>query len=372
MGANKRSDDSDPEGAAARKLAQAVLDEVVDTAARLLETFKETDAAKRRDVVWLGEQGPDGSRHKVLRVAPLSVGGLLRERLFNTRTTVLTSATLALGGSFDALARQWGLPAAQPKEAGSTPPSSVDEGHGPVQDPEAPRWQGLDVGSPFAHAKSGILYLARRLPSPGRDGLAPETLAEIEGLVRAAGGRTLGLFSSTRAAKQATEALRGKLDTPLLCQGDDSTMLLVKRFAEDPETSLFGTLSLWQGVDVPGPSLSCVIIDRIPFPRPDDPLVAARQKATDARAATASCRCRRRTRRSCSPRAPGGCCVPPTTAASSPSWTRGSRPRATAGSCGRACPVLGDQRPREGARRAVPAARVLVTGSIRRTTLLPR
>ncbi len=283
MGANKRSDDADPEGAAARKLAQAVLDEVVDTAARLLETFKETDAAKRRDVVWLGEQGPDGSRHKVLRVAPLSVGGLLRERLFNTRTTVLTSATLALGGSFDALARQWGLPASQPREAGSTPPSSVDEGHGPVQDPEAPRWQGLDVGSPFAHAKSGILYLARRLPNPGRDGLAPETLEEIEGLVRAAGGRTLGLFSSTRAAKQATEALRGKLDTPLLCQGDDSTMLLVKRFAEDPETSLFGTLSLWQGVDVPGPSLSCVIIDRIPFPRPDDPLVAARQKATDAR-----------------------------------------------------------------------------------------
>jgi ATP-dependent DNA helicase DinG len=77
--------------------------------------------------------------------------------------------------------------------------------------------------------------------------------------------------------------LRGRLDTPLLCQGDDATMLLVKRFAEDPETSLFGTLSLWQGVDVPGPSLSLVIIDRIPFPRPDDPLVAARQRATDSR-----------------------------------------------------------------------------------------
>ncbi|MFP5070048.1 ATP-dependent DNA helicase [Pseudonocardia nantongensis] len=282
LGANRRSDEGDPEGAAARKLALALLDEVSETAVRLVDTFSETDPAQRRDVVWLGEQGPDGSRYKVLRVAPLSVGGLLRERLFNTRTTVLTSATLALGGSFDALARQWGLPASQPKETGDTPPATP-EGHGPVQDPEAPRWKGLDVGSPFAHGRSGILYLARRLPSPGRDGLARETLDEIEALVRAAGGRTLGLFSSTRAAKQATEALRGKLDTPLLCQGDDSTMLLVKRFAEDPETSLFGTLSLWQGVDVPGPSLSLVLIDRIPFPRPDDPLVSARQRAADAR-----------------------------------------------------------------------------------------
>ncbi|ANY07889.1 ATP-dependent DNA helicase [Pseudonocardia sp. HH130630-07] len=296
LGANRRSEDTDPEGAAAKKLALAVLDEVSETCVRLVDTFKEPDPAKRRDVVWLGEQGPDGSRYKVLRVAPVSVGGLLRERLFNARTTVLTSATLALGGSFDALARQWGLPASRPVESGRTEANTdapqetahsgsgaADPGHGPVQDPEAPRWTGLDVGSPFAHGTSGILYLARRLPSPGRDGLAPQTLDEIEGLVRAAGGRTLGLFSSTRAAKQATEALRGKLDTPLLCQGDDSTMLLVKRFAEDPETSLFGTLSLWQGVDVPGPSLSLVIIDRIPFPRPDDPLVAARQKATDSR-----------------------------------------------------------------------------------------
>jgi ATP-dependent DNA helicase DinG len=257
----------DPDNAAARKLAQAALDEVSEVAARLIEAFAEPDPSKRRDVVWLGEQGPEASRHKVLRAAPLWVGGLLRERLFGRSTVVLTSATLALGGNFDALARQWGLP---PSDA-------------PSEELGAPKWSGMDVGSPFAHARSGILYVARRLPPPGRDGLAPATLDEIAGLVEAAGGRTLGLFSSTRAAKQATEALRGRLDTPLLCQGDDSTMLLVKKFAEDDATSLFGTLSLWQGVDVPGPSLSCVIIDRIPFPRPDDPLVAARQRATDAR-----------------------------------------------------------------------------------------
>jgi ATP-dependent DNA helicase DinG len=268
LGGERRDD---PEGAG-RKVAQAALDEVAETAYRLVNAFDEPDAAKRRDVVWLAEQGPDGSRSRVLRAAPLAVGGLLRERLFGRSTVVLTSATLALGGTFDALARQWGLP-----------PSTTTQSDDPVPDPDAPKWSGMDVGSPFQHAKSGILYVAKRLPPPGRDGLPPAYLDEIAGLVEAAGGRTLGLFSSMRAAKQASEALRGRLDTPLLCQGDDSTMLLVKRFADDEATSLFGTLSLWQGVDVPGRSLSCVIIDRIPFPRPDDPLVAARQRAVDSR-----------------------------------------------------------------------------------------
>jgi ATP-dependent DNA helicase DinG len=86
-----------------------------------------------------------------------------------------------------------------------------------------------------------------------------------------------------RAAKAATEALRDRLSVPLLCQGDDSTMLLVKQFAEDEPTCLFGTLSLWQGVDVPGPSLRLVIIDRVPFPRPDDPLTSARQRHVAAK-----------------------------------------------------------------------------------------
>ncbi len=210
----------------------------------------------------------------MLRAAPLSVAGLLRERLFGPSTVVLTSATLALGGSFDALARQWGLPSSGTVAAGADTDDPV---------PDAPRWSGLDVGSPFQHASSGILYVARHLPPPGRDGLPPEYLDEIEGLVTAAGGRTLGLFSSMRAARQAAEALRERIESPVLCQGDDATGLLVAQFAADPATSLFGTLSLWQGVDVPGPSLSLVIIDRIPFPRPDDPLTSARQRAVDAR-----------------------------------------------------------------------------------------
>jgi ATP-dependent DNA helicase DinG len=197
----------------------------------------------------------------VLRVAPLSVAGLLRGRLFECSTAVLTSATLTIGGSFDAMASAWGL-------------AGIDE----------VKWRGIDVGSPFEHAKAGILYVAAHLPPPGRDGTgSAEQLDEIAALITAAGGRTLGLFSSMRAAKAAAEIMRERLDTPVLCQGEDTTSALVQRFADDAKTSLFGTLSLWQGVDVPGPSLSLVLIDRIPFPRPDDPLLTARQRAVAAR-----------------------------------------------------------------------------------------
>jgi ATP-dependent DNA helicase DinG len=131
--------------------------------------------------------------------------------------------------------------------------------------------------------RSGILYIARQLPPPGRDGLPEAYLTELRELIEAAGGRTLGLFSSMRAAKQAAERLRGEVGPQLLCQGDDATAELVRRFTEDETSCLFGTLSLWQGVDVPGRPLQLVVIDRIPFPRPDDPLASARQRAVEAR-----------------------------------------------------------------------------------------
>jgi ATP-dependent DNA helicase DinG len=144
-------------------------------------------------------------------------------------------------------------------------------------------WSGLDVGSPFDHRRAGILYVARHLPPPGRDGLPESYLAELRELIAAAGGRTLGLFSSMRAARQAADELRGQISQPLLCQGDDATAELVRQFIDDETSCLFGTLSLWQGVDVPGRSLQLVVIDRIPFPRPDDPLASARQRAVAAR-----------------------------------------------------------------------------------------
>lgn len=253
---------SDAKAAAARAEAVAALSEISDTASRVLTSFAPA-IPDRTDVVWLDHEDNRGATRPVLRVAPLSVAGLLRDRVFSRSTTVLTSATLAIGGSFDAMAAAWGLTAADTGDA---------------------RWRGIDVGSPFHHAKAGILYVAAHLPPPGRDGTgSAEQLTEIEELITAAGGRTLGLFSSMRAARAAAEAMRQRLSTPVLCQGDDSTSALVEQFSADPQTSLFGTLSLWQGVDVPGPSLSLVLIDRIPFPRPDDPLLGARQRAVAAR-----------------------------------------------------------------------------------------
>ncbi|WP_081900222.1 ATP-dependent DNA helicase [Allokutzneria albata] len=267
----------DLDGTAKRKIALASLDEVHDTAYRLLGAF-EAPEAERRDVVWLSSDW-ERVRPPSLHVAPLSVGGLLREKLFGPRSVVLTSATLALGGSFDTLGRQWGLP---PSSTATRAEGAATEKEVP-SDASVPRWTGIDVGSPFEHQRSGILYIARHLPQPGRDGLPEEYLTELAELVQAAGGRTLGLFSSMRAAKQASEELRKRIEQPILCQGDDATGQLVKKFAEDVETCLFGTLSLWQGVDVPGPSLQLVVMDRIPFPRPDDPLASARQKAVSAR-----------------------------------------------------------------------------------------
>ncbi|GAA0995128.1 ATP-dependent DNA helicase [Nocardiopsis tropica] len=287
----------DPDGASDRRLALAALEEVRETAVRVLESY-EPALRDRTEVVWL-TRAP--GRQPALNVAPLAVGGLLREKLFGDRTVVLTSATLTLGGSFTSLANQWGLGREVTREAaeraaagapgttraqtgdGDTPAAGPDEDDdGPHRAAGEPRWRALDVGSPFEHARSGILYVATHLPPPGRDGLAPSYLDEIAELIEAADGRALGLFSSMRAAQQAGDELRDRLDQPILCQGEDSTGQLVRRFAEDERSCLFGTLSLWQGVDVPGPSLSLVIVDRIPFPRPDDPLASARQRAVAA------------------------------------------------------------------------------------------
>ncbi|MCA1222229.1 ATP-dependent DNA helicase [Streptomyces sp. 8L] len=212
------------------------------------------------DVVWYERHDRFGAS---LRVAPLSVAGLLREKLFEDRSVTLTSATLRLGGDFNGVGASLGL---------------APEGTG---GDEVPQWKGVDVGSPFDYPKQGILYVARHLNTPGREGSRGDMMDELAELVEAAGGRTLGLFSSMRAAQAAAEELRGRLDMPILLQGEETLGELIKGFAADPRTCLFGTLSLWQGVDVPGPSSQLVVMDRIPFPRPDDPLMSARQKAVE-------------------------------------------------------------------------------------------
>ncbi len=233
------------------------------------------------DVLWVSdrERSRGGAQ---LHVAPLQVWQQMRGRLMREKTVVLTSATLMLGGDFGALARSVGLVPDErvPDTLEPTVPAP-DEGAGDPATGPVP-WRGLDVGSPFDYPRQGILYVARHLPPPGRDGLGPAQLDEICELVDAAGGRTLGLFSSKRAAETAAEEVRRRLPhLTTLVQGEAQLAELRAQFVSDPHTSLFGTLSLWQGFDAPGDTCSLVLIDRIPFPRPDDPLMSARQRAAD-------------------------------------------------------------------------------------------
>ncbi|VTR76433.1 ATP-dependent DNA helicase [Cellulomonas hominis] len=255
---------------------------------------------QRYTVLWCSRGERDGATR--LYAAPLAVNGLIRTHLLAGRASVLTSATLSLGGEFRAMARSIGLEGAGEAAAatasaatvavaapggseGTTPPDALDVPATATSTPSATAtlpWHGVDVGSPFDYPRQGILYIARRLPPPGREPATDAQLDEIEALVTAAGGRTLGLFSSRRAAVTVAEAMRERLDVPVLVQGEDQLPTLVRQFAEDEPTCLFGTLSLWQGVDVPGRSNQLVIIDRIPFPRPDDPVKSARSEAVAA------------------------------------------------------------------------------------------
>ncbi len=282
----------------ARRQAQSGVEQLFELADRLLQSSE-------YDVVWLDRS----ERVTALRIAPLSVAQQLRHRLFARKPAILTSATLRIGGSFDTVAGTLGLypseradrfegprPERRAKKqpaiddevsvgseaevaAGASAVGAAGAETEPKDDPIP--WQALDVGSPFDYPKQGILYTAKHLAAPGRE-LGEEQFCEIAELVAAAGGRTLGLFSSMRAAEAAAREMRLRLDYlgyPILCQGEDSLPQLIQRFAEDPRACLFGTLSLWQGVNVPGTSCQLVIIDRIPFPRPDDPLANARQEA---------------------------------------------------------------------------------------------
>ena len=202
------------------------------------------------------------------------MGGALAARLFGERTVVATSATLTLGGAFDHAARGLGLrPEAGAPVGAPLPPPPADEEEPPL------RWRSADVGSPFDYARQGQLWVAEQLPPPSHAGWAPAVDALLVELVAAAGGRTLGLFSSTAAAARAAAAVREALDVPVLLQGEDAPGALAHRFATDARTCLFGTRSFWQGVDTPGSACQLVVIDRIPFAHVEDPLVRARLEA---------------------------------------------------------------------------------------------
>jgi ATP-dependent DNA helicase DinG len=214
--------------------------------------------------------------YSTLYLAPLSVSNVLRRNLLTETPVIATSATLTVGKSFDAIAKNIGFVIGEKDDDQESEDGAIDPAN----------LQILDVGSPFDFANQGMLYLPKHLPEPGRDGPSIEALTELGELIEAAGGRTLALFSSWRGVEMADEHLRkvlADLKLPIITQRrGDAVGPLVDKFASIPNSILLGTISLWQGIDVPGPSCTLVAIDRIPFPRPDEPVMSARAAEADA------------------------------------------------------------------------------------------
>ncbi len=193
------------------------------------------------EFIWV--DGP--SSNPGLRSTPISIAKLLSENLWDKRAGVLTSATLPTNAT-----SQLGLP-----ESAIT----------------------LDVGSPFDYSTNTLLYCPTHLPDPRSSDFRAAQHDEIELLIAAAGGGTLALFTSFSAMREAVDRLETRLPWPILMQGDKAKNALLQEFVENDETSLFATMSFWQGVDAPGRTCRLVIIDRLPFPRPNDPVLQARR-----------------------------------------------------------------------------------------------
>ena len=209
----------------------------------IAEDLARASDPETEDAVWV-----EGAEHNpVWRTAPIDVSALLLERLWTHAPAVLTSATI--------------------------PASLVDTLGVPEDECDA-----LDVGSPFDYRGSGLLYCAKSLPNPNRPGRDRGAHQQIARMVTAAGGRTLALFTSYDAMNRAAEAVREMIDLRIYTQLDFPKQELLRRFSTEEESCLFATMGMWQGVDVPGRSLSLVVVDRIPFPRPDEPLMSARRE----------------------------------------------------------------------------------------------
>jgi len=256
----------DPNTMAERARVKGALNEISQTVTKLLKPG-------HTHVLWFEPT------YSTIYLAPLSVSDVLRRNLLTETPVIATSATLTVGKSFDAIAKNIGFVIGEKSEEDED--SKEDVG---VIDPA--NLQILDVGSPFDFANQGMLYLPKHLPEPGRDGPSIEALTELGELIEAAGGRTLALFSSWRGVEMADEHLRrvlAELKLPIITQRrGDAVGPLVDKFASIPNSILLGTISLWQGIDVPGPSCTLVAIDRIPFPRPDEPVMSARAAEADA------------------------------------------------------------------------------------------
>ena len=227
-------------------------EEVIAMARRAAEVRRELafllESEEKSYVYWYERRG----RGIFLAATPIDVSEILREQLFERfDTVILTSATLAVGGRFDYLKQRLGvLPANE-----SVLPQEFD------------------------YATQALLYLPQGLPDVRHPSFAPSAADEIVRLLEISQGRAFCLFTSTAQMRDLYERVSGRVSFPLLLQGTAPRSVLLERFRSTPNAVLFATASFWQGVDVPGAQLSCVIIDRLPFAVPSDPIVAARVRA---------------------------------------------------------------------------------------------
>jgi ATP-dependent DNA helicase DinG len=207
-------------------------------------------------VYWYERRG----RGTFLNATPIDVSSILAERLFDrVEAAVLTSATLTTGGGFDYITSRLGIPEAEE----------------------------LVVESHFDYGRQMLLYLPQRMPDPREPAFVERAAEEVAGLIEASRGRAFVLFTSLQQMRQVHELVREQVDYPTMVQGEGSKAGLLERFRATEGAVLFATSSFWQGIDVQGEALSCVIIAKLPFAVPSDPVVAARCRAVEERGGNA-------------------------------------------------------------------------------------
>ncbi len=217
------------------------------------------ESESRNTVFWIERRSTgrlrESSRNIHLQATPIDVSELLHQALFETfPTVVLTSATMTVQGGFEHLRKRLGM----------------REG------------RELVVPSHFRHSEQAILYLPPGMPDPRDPGFQDQAARRIRQVLEITRGRAFCLFTSYQQMRDMHDRMLAELGFPLLLQGTAPRKALIEEFRETPNAVLFGTSSFWQGVDVQGEALSCVIIDRLPFAVPTDPVVAARMKAIEA------------------------------------------------------------------------------------------
>jgi ATP-dependent DNA helicase DinG len=223
----------------------------------------------RRYVYWVERRG----RGVFLRASPIDVSTLLQDKLFErVETVVLTSATLASGGNFDFIRRRLGLAAAD----GLAVEDDVDGA--PVGSPAGEKTDELVAPSGYNYEEQAVLYLPPRMPEPRSPQWIERAAEEVVKLLEISRGRAFVLSTSLTGMRALYERVAPQVDFPCFIQGSASKAGLLDRFRSTPHAVLFATASFWQGVDVRGEQLSCVVIDKLPFAVPTDPIVAARQR----------------------------------------------------------------------------------------------